>query len=162
MPIALCWWHTESILIFFGQPPAVAFYSAEYCRWMLPGLPALPWFNNLNVFLVSQRIPRPSMLVALFTNLCVSMPVAYVLSRPERLGFAGAPLGVACGQLCQGVLMRIVAPRMVKHPTWLPFQREALYPSGWLELIRLGLGGAIGLWAEWWSNGAWPFAGFLE
>ena len=41
---------------------------------------------------------------------------------------------------------------MVKHPTWLPFQREALYPSGWLELIRLGLGGAIGLWAEWWSG----------
>ena len=44
--------------------------------------------------------------------------------------------------------MRTVAPRVVREATWLPFQPEVLNPCCWLELIRLGLGGAVGLWAE--------------
>jgi MATE family multidrug resistance protein len=151
-PIGLCWWNTEKILTAFGQPPSVAYFSGQYCRHMLPGLPAIPVFNNLNAFLVSQRIPRPSMMVSLFSNLCVSVPTAFYLSQPHVLGFVGAPLGVASGQICQALLMRIVAPRVVRHPTWLPLQREALHPASWIELIRLGMGGAVGLWAEWWSN----------
>jgi hypothetical protein len=151
-PIGLCWWNTERILTAFGQPPSVAYFSGQYCRHMLPGLPAIPVFNNLNAFLVSQRIPRPSMMVSLFSNLCVSVPTAFYLSQPHVLGFVGAPLGVASGQICQALLMRIVAPRVVRHPTWLPLQREALHPASWIELIRLGMGGAVGLWAEWWSN----------
>ena len=140
VPISVCWWNTERILMLFGQPPSVARFSGMYCRHMLPGLPAIPIFNNLNVFLVSQRIPRPSMMVSLFSNICVAIPTASFLSQPDVLGFVGAPLGVACGQICQALLMRIVAPRMVKHPTWLPLQREALNPSGWIELLRLGVG----------------------
>ena len=49
-------------------------FSLQYCRYMLPGLPAILVFNNLNVFLVTQRIPRPSMAASLFANLCVSIP----------------------------------------------------------------------------------------
>ena len=36
-----------------------------------------------------------------------------------------------------------------QHPTWVPWSRDAL--SGWVELIRLGVGGAVGMWAEWWA-----------
>ena len=80
-------------------------------------------------------------------------PVRFAfLSQPERLGFVGAPSGVAMGQLCNAGMMRILAPRMVEQPTWLSFQLEALRPRAWLELLRLGLGAAVGWWAEWWAS----------
>ena len=40
--VAAIWWHTEAILLSFGQPPRVAANAATWARWQLPGLPAMP------------------------------------------------------------------------------------------------------------------------
>jgi Na+-driven multidrug efflux pump len=148
----LCWYNTEAILLAASQPPRVSYFAGLYVRRMLFGLPAIPFVQNLNSFLMSQRIPRPTMVCSLFSNLCVALPLAWYLSQPEVLGFEGAPTGVVAGQICQACLMRIVAPRMITEKTWLPLQMEALDPRGWVELLRLGIGAAVGWWAEWWSN----------
>ena len=46
---------------------------------MLYGLPAVPATSSLNIFLMAQKIPRPTMVCSLFSNLCVALPAAYLL-----------------------------------------------------------------------------------
>ena len=158
--VAAIWWHTEAILLTFGQPPRVAANAATWARWQLPGLPAMPMLNSMNAFLQSQRIVRPSAVVALLSNFLVTVPLCWYLTQPGSLGFAGAPLSIAVGQLINSSIMYVVAPRVIKHPCWGPWTRDAW--RGWWELIRLGMGGAIGLWAEWWAAEAMVFlAGLL-
>ena len=63
-----------------------------WARWQLPGLPAMPMLNSMNAFLQSQRIVRPSAVVALLSNFLVTVPLCWYLTQPGSLGFAGAPL----------------------------------------------------------------------
>lgn len=143
------WWNTEAIMLSLGQPPRVAANAAVWCRWQLHGLPAVPVLNSLNVFLGSQRIVRPAAIISTATTFAITIPAIYLFTQPERMGFKGAPFAIAGGQLLQAAALRIVAPRVIKHPTWIPWSVAAL--QGWWELIRLGVGGAVGLWAEWWA-----------
>jgi MATE family multidrug resistance protein len=146
---ATLWWNTEAIMLSLGQPPRVVANAAIWCRWQLHGLPAVPVLNSLNVFLGSQRIVRPAAIISTVTTFVITVPAIYLLTQPERMGFKGAPFAIAAGQLLQAGTLRIVAPRVVKHPSWIPWSMEAMH--GWWELFKLGIGGAVGLWAEWWA-----------
>ena len=147
MATAICWWNTEAIFLSFGQPPRVAANAAIWCRWQLHGLPAIPLLNSLNVFLGSQRIVRPAAIISTITTFFITIPSIYLLTQPTRMGFKGAPFAIAGGQLLQAFTLYLIAPRVLKHPTWIPWSADAF--KGWWELIKLGVGGAIGLWAEW-------------
>lgn len=149
VPVMVLWLSAESILLVAGQPPRAAHYAGMFAGWQVHGLLAVPVLNSVNVFLQSQRVVRPSAAISLFTNFCITIPLSYVLTRPSNLGFVGAPFAAGCGQLCQAAALWLVAPRVIKHPCWIAWSRDALV--GWQELIRLGMGGAIGLWAEWWA-----------
>ena len=150
--IALVWYYTEPILLAFGQPPRVAANAAIWCHWQIHGLPALPMLNSINVFLQSQRVVRPSAVVALISNFGVTLPAAYFLTRPTSLGFSGAPFALGLGQLVQAAALCVVAPRVITvKACWAPCWRSRDAWRGWMELIRLGMGGAVGLWAEWWA-----------
>jgi len=92
---------TEPILIAFGQPPRVAHNAALFCIWQIHGLPAIPILNSVNVYLQSQRIVRPSAVISIVANFGVTIPLCWFLSRPENLGYVGAPFAVACGQIAQ-------------------------------------------------------------
>ena len=54
------------------------------------------------------------------------------------------------GQLLHGALLILLTRRTLEHPTLLPPSHDALH--SWRELIGLGFGAAVGLWAEWWSG----------
>ena len=122
--VAAIWWNTEGILMSFGQPPRVAANAATWARWQLPGLPAMPMLNSMNAFLQSQRIVRPSAVVALLSNFLVTVPLCWYLTQPGSLGFAGAPLSIAVGQLINSSIMYVVAPRVISHPCWGPWTRK--------------------------------------
>ena len=82
----------------------------------------------MNAFLQSQRIVRPSAVVALLSNFLVTVPLCWYLTQPGSLGFAGAPLSIAVGQLINSLIMYVVAPRVIKHPCWGPWTRKILLP----------------------------------
>ena len=69
--------------------------------------------NSINVFLQSQRVVRPSAVVALISNFAVTLPPAYFLTRPTSLGFSGAPFALGLGQLVQAVMLYVIAPRVI-------------------------------------------------
>ena len=119
--VCVCWIFTEPLLLRFGQPPRVSAFAAQWCIWQLPGLPAMPVMNSVNVFLQSQRIVRPTAVLALLTNFGVTIPLVYWLTRPDVLGFVGAPLSMGLAQIMQAVLLWIVAPRVVKVSAAAPF-----------------------------------------
>ena len=121
--VCVCWIFTEPLLLRFGQPPRVSAFAAQWCIWQLPGLPAMPVMNSVNVFLQSQRIVRPTAVLALLTNFGVTIPLVYWLTRPDVLGFVGAPLSMGLAQIMQAVLLWIVAPRVVKVSAATPLAR---------------------------------------
>ena len=42
VPISICWFWTEEILLSLGQPPRVSQFAGDFVRWQLPGLPFMP------------------------------------------------------------------------------------------------------------------------
>jgi Na+-driven multidrug efflux pump len=54
VPISLCWFWTEEILLALGQPPRVSQFAGDFVRWQLPGLPFMPVPTPLNIM---QRAP---------------------------------------------------------------------------------------------------------
>ena len=64
---------------------------------------------------------KPDYLRDLLTNFGVTIPLVYWLTRPDVLGFVGAPLSMGLAQIMQAVLLWIVAPRVVKVSAAAPF-----------------------------------------
>ena len=54
VPVALLWFFAEDILLAFNQDPAVAHLAGQYCRYLIPGLPALFAFEALKKYTQAQ------------------------------------------------------------------------------------------------------------
>ena len=146
VPISMVWFWTEKLLLALGQPPRVSFFAGQFVRWQLPGLAFMPVWMGLMTFLRSQGLVRLPMVVSLI-NGAVGLLLCYALTRDSALGFIGAPLSTSAIHVAQAMTLWWLTPRELVHPTWIHWDREAL--SGWCELIKIGLGNSIGLWAEW-------------
>ena len=148
-PIGVMWWYTESLLLRLGQLPSVAAAAGQFVVIQLPALPLMPVVMDVTTFCAAQRIVRMPMLVSLFAN-GLAVGLTWVLMYPAGLGFVGAPIALLIGQLLHGALLILLTRRTLEHPTLLPPSHDALH--SWRELIGLGFGAAVGLWAEWWSG----------
>jgi MATE family multidrug resistance protein len=146
VPIACIWFWTEELLLALGQPPRVSAFAGQFVRWQLPGLPFMPVWMGLMTFLRSQGLVRLPMVVSL-VNGALGLLLCYGMTRETALGFAGAPLSTSAIHFAQAATLRYLTPRALAHPTWIQWEREGLH--GWCELITIGLGNSIGLWAEW-------------
>jgi len=149
LPIGVMWWYTEPLLLRLGQLPSVAAAAGQFVVMQLPALPLMPVVMDVTTFCAAQRIVRMPMLVSLFAN-GLAVGLTWVLMYPAGLGFVGAPIALLIGQLLHGALLILLTRRTLEHPTLLPPSHDALH--SWRELIGLGFGAAVGLWAEWWSG----------
>jgi MATE family multidrug resistance protein len=152
IPVWLILWHSESILLAFGQDPGLSRDAAEFVRALQWGLlPALFYFV-LRSFVSALEQPIWALIVAaaaVVFNACLSYALIFGALGFPALGLVGAGIGSAVTSSLMFVGMALVVAR---HPR---FRRYRLFGRFWRadwarfrDVWRLGLPIAITLALE--------------
>ena len=100
-------------------------------------------------FLAAQRIVRPPMLVSLAAG-PVTVLLFWFLIVHLEMGFRGGPIALTIVDIGRPLVLCLLTPRWLEHPTWTGWSRRSL--RGWMELLRIAVGGSISLWSQWWAS----------
>ncbi|XP_050247605.1 protein DETOXIFICATION 18-like [Quercus robur] len=147
--IAIIWFYTEPILILLHQETEIAKTAAHYIRFLIPGLFAYGFLQNIVRFLQTQSILWP---LVIFTGLplVIHTGIAYALVHWTSLSFVGAPLAASVS-LWLSVLMLamyVTCTKKVEH-TWGGFSLESFQYI--LPSLKLALLSAAMVCLEYWA-----------
>ncbi|ETV70382.1 hypothetical protein, variant 2 [Aphanomyces astaci] len=162
VPISLLSWHAESVLLFFGQDPAISKYAGQFSRVTIFGIPFLFVYELIKKLQQSQNIVLPMMYVAC-VGVVVNVVTGFCLTYYTSWGFLGAAVGRVCGSVA--LPLTIVAYFHYDHATtstwWRGFQwRDACSHVG--LFLSLGVPSMTMLAVSWWAFCALGFlAGIL-
>ncbi|MCD7448874.1 hypothetical protein HAX54_046968 [Datura stramonium] len=92
--IAIIWWNSDTILILLHQDPDIAKGAGVFLKFLIPGLFAYGFLQNILRFLQAQSIIMP-LVVCSVGSLVIHIGITYVLVHWTSLGFKGAPLAVS-------------------------------------------------------------------
>ncbi|XP_060200612.1 protein DETOXIFICATION 18-like [Lycium barbarum] len=92
--IAIIWCYSDRILILLHQDPEIAKEAGVFLKFLIPGLFAQGFLQNILRFLQAQSIIMP-LVVCSVATLVVHIGIAYGLVHWTSLGFKGAPLAVS-------------------------------------------------------------------
>ncbi|GMH25550.1 hypothetical protein Nepgr_027393 [Nepenthes gracilis] len=147
--IAIMWWFTEPILILLHQNSEISKLAAVYMRYLLPGIFAYGFLQNLLRFLQSQSVVVPLVVCSLLP-LALHVGIAFALVRWTGLGYRGAPLA-ASFSLWLSVFMLAGYVYSAKRfwNTWRGFSKESF--SYVLDNLKLALPSAAMVCLEYWA-----------
>ncbi|MCD7448873.1 hypothetical protein HAX54_046967 [Datura stramonium] len=89
--IAIIWWNSDKILILLHQDLDIAKEAGVFMKFLIPGLFAYGFLQNVLAFLQAQSIVMP-LVVCSMTSLVLHIGIAYGLVHWTSLGFKGASL----------------------------------------------------------------------
>ncbi|KAJ8774571.1 hypothetical protein K2173_017017 [Erythroxylum novogranatense] len=116
--LSIIWFYTEPIMIILHQDPQIAKSAALYLKYLIPGLFAYGFIQNILRFLQTQSVVMP--LVA-FSGVptCIHVGLTYVLVHWTKLGLKGAPLATSISLWTStlGLAAYVVFSKRFKH-TW--------------------------------------------
>ncbi|KAK6230603.1 hypothetical protein QUC31_002121, partial [Theobroma cacao] len=92
--ISILWFYTEPILVLLHQDPEISRTAALYMKYLIPGLFAYGFVQNILRFLQTQSIVIPLVLFS-FIPLGIHFGIVYSLVNRTSLGFKGAPLAAS-------------------------------------------------------------------
>ncbi|KAK0600388.1 hypothetical protein LWI29_014469 [Acer saccharum] len=147
--VSIFWFYTEPILILLRQEPDVSKTAALYIRYLIPGLFAFGFIQNILRFLQTQSIVIPPVFLSAFPT-ALHFGIAYALVHRTSLGFKGAPLAASVS-LCISMLLLAVYVICSKRfgPTWQGFSFESF--SFILANLKLALPSAAMVCLEYWA-----------
>jgi len=166
VPVGLCWYGTESVLLAIGQEPELARDAQVFARIQIPSIPFFLAYSTLRQYLQCRGIVRPAMWVILFAN-AVNAFGAWVLIFGHfgfpALGLFGAGIAtsVTRGFCFFGLawLMRYLA---LTEGAWPRPSRAIFDAADFRRILGLGFPVAIHFSLEIWAfSGAALMAGWL-
>ncbi|XP_016511301.2 protein DETOXIFICATION 19-like [Nicotiana tabacum] len=92
--IAVIWWFSDIILILLHQEPDIAKEAGVFLRFLIPGLFAYSFLQNILRFLQAQSIIMPLALCSV-GSLVIHIGIAYALVNWTGLAFKGAALAAS-------------------------------------------------------------------
>ncbi|XP_015089696.1 protein DETOXIFICATION 18-like [Solanum pennellii] len=92
--VSVIWWYSDRILILLHQEPAIAHEAGVFLKFLIPGLFAYAFLQNIVRFLQAQSIILPLACIAV-AALVLHIGIAYALVHWTHLGFKGAALAVS-------------------------------------------------------------------
>ncbi|KAL0320658.1 UNVERIFIED_CONTAM: protein DETOXIFICATION 18 [Sesamum radiatum] len=147
--ISVLWWYSEIVLTFLQQDPQIAKAAGLYLKYLIPGLLAYGFLQNILRFLQTQCIVLP-LVVCSLVPLALHILVSYALVHWTELGYRGAPLAASIS-LWISVLMLglyIIKAKNFKQ-TWEGFTLESL--SHVFTNLKLALPSAAMVCLEYWA-----------
>lgn len=92
--ISIAWFYTEPILIFLQQEPEISKTAALYIKYLIPGLFAYGFVQNILRFLQTQSILMPLVWFSVL-SLGIHLGIVYSLVNWIGLGIKGAALATS-------------------------------------------------------------------
>ncbi|KAE8707814.1 MATE efflux family protein LAL5 [Hibiscus syriacus] len=92
--ISILWFFTEPILVLLHQDPEISRMAALYMKYLIPGLFAYGFLQNILRFLQTQSIVVPLVVFSVIP-LGIHFGVVYGLVNKTSLGFKGAPMAAS-------------------------------------------------------------------
>ncbi|KAF3971574.1 hypothetical protein CMV_004837 [Castanea mollissima] len=147
--IAIIWFYTEPILILLHQETEIAKTAAHYIRFLIPGLFAYGFLQNILRFLQAQSILWP---LVIFTGLplVIHIGIAYALVHWTSLSFVGAPLAASVSLWLPVLTLAtyVTCTKKFEH-TWEGFSLESFQYI--LTSLKLALPSAAMVCLEYWA-----------
>ncbi|XP_011029501.1 PREDICTED: MATE efflux family protein LAL5-like [Populus euphratica] len=147
--ISIIWLYTEPLLIFLRQDPQISKAAALYLKYLIPGIFAFGFLQNILRFLQTQSVVMPLILLS-GIPLCIHIGTAYALVHKTDLGFRGASLAVSISFWISTLVLVIyvIYSKKFKH-TWEGFSSESLrhIPIN----LKLALSSAAMVCLEYWA-----------
>ncbi|KAK8985655.1 hypothetical protein V6N11_068903 [Hibiscus sabdariffa] len=147
--ISILWYYTESILILLQQDVQISKTAALYIRYLIPGLFAYGFVQNILRFLQTQSIVMPLVWFSVIL-MSIHCGVAYALVNCTVLGFKGAPLAASIS-LWISFLSLSVYVFLAKEfeKTWEGFSLESFHCL--VTNLKLALPSAAMVCLEYWA-----------
>ncbi|KAK8507424.1 hypothetical protein V6N13_141445 [Hibiscus sabdariffa] len=92
--ISILWFYTEPILVLLHQDHEISRNAALYMKYLIPGLFAFGFLQNILRFLQTQSIVKPLVLFSAIP-LGIHFGIVYSLVNKTSLGFKGAPMAAS-------------------------------------------------------------------
>ncbi|WRX28842.1 Multi antimicrobial extrusion protein - like 10 [Theobroma cacao] len=164
--ISILWFYTEPILVLLHQDPEISRTAALYMKYLIPGLFAYGFVQNILRFLQTQSIVIPLVLFS-FIPLGIHFGIVYSLVNRTSLGFKGAPLAASISIWISFLLlaMYVVFAKKFEN-TWKGLSSESFHYI--LRNLKLALpSAAMGLPEDvvgniWLSGLTWGLSTSLE
>ncbi len=166
VPVALCWYATEWVLLAVGQDPLLARDAQVFARVQIPSIPFFLAFSALRQYLQCRGIVRPAMWVILFANV-VNALLAWAMIFGHlgfpALGLWGAGIATSLTRgLCFFGLAWMIWYLSLHAGAW-PRPGAAIFDArAFRRVLGLGFPVAIHFSLEIWAfSGAALLAGWL-
>ncbi|KAL5151555.1 Protein DETOXIFICATION 19 [Glycine soja] len=143
--ISIIWFYTEPILVLLHQSHDIARTTALYMKFLIPGLFAYSFLQNILRFLQTQSVVMP--LVALSAlPLLIHIGIAYGLVQWPGLSFTGAPVATSISQWISMLLLALYVMYAKKFKqTWQGFSMHSFHYV--FTNMKLALPSAAMYWA---------------
>ncbi|RZB83191.1 Protein DETOXIFICATION 19 isoform C [Glycine soja] len=123
--ISIIWFYTEPILVLLHQSQDIARTTSLYTKFLIPGLFALSFLQNILRFLQTQSVVK-SLVVFSAIPLLVHIFIAYALIFCTDLSFIGAPVAVSISLwICIPLLVMYIMYAERFRQTWTGFSFES-------------------------------------
>ncbi|KAF2286323.1 hypothetical protein GH714_014073 [Hevea brasiliensis] len=123
--LSILWLYTEKILIILNQDPQISLTAALYMKYLIPGLFAYGFLQNILRFLQAQSVVVPLVLCSAIT-MCIHIGITYALVHCANIGFKGASLATSISLwiLVFVLAMYVLSAKKFEH-TWGGFSFES-------------------------------------
>ena len=91
-------WNASSILIALGQPVAVSYFSGDFIRYLMIGVPFQCLYELIQKVSQSRNEARPMLISTLFCNI-VNIGLGYYLVHCTAWGWLGAAVAHSVGEV---------------------------------------------------------------
>ncbi|CAJ1957115.1 unnamed protein product [Sphenostylis stenocarpa] len=157
--ISIILFYTEPILVLLHQSQDIARTTALYMKFLIPGLFAYSFLQNILRFLQTQSVVMP--LVALSAlPLLIHIGIAYALVQWSGLSFKGAPVAASISQWISMLLLALYVMYAKKFKqTWQGFSMHSFHYV--ITNMKLALPSAAMVCLEYWAFEVLVFLGGL-
>ncbi|XP_012850570.1 PREDICTED: MATE efflux family protein LAL5-like [Erythranthe guttata] len=147
--VSVLWWYSEFVLILLHQDPQIAKLAGIYLKFLIPGLFAYGFLQNILRFLQTQCVVLP-LVVCSLVPLVLHVGIAYGLVRWTGLGYRGAPLAASISLWISVLLLGLYVLKSKKfEKTWNGFTSESFGHVG--ANLKLALPSATMVCLEYWA-----------
>ncbi|GLT29430.1 hypothetical protein SLA2020_042990 [Shorea laevis] len=123
--ISVLWFYTEPILILLKQDAQICKMAALYMKFLIPGVFAYGFLQNILIFVQTQSIVRLLILLSV-PPMGIHFGIVYMLVNWTSLGYKGAPLAASISLWisCLVLAIYVMYSKKFKH-TWEGFSFES-------------------------------------
>ncbi|XP_073029792.1 protein DETOXIFICATION 18-like [Primulina eburnea] len=147
--VSILWWFSDSVLIFLHQDAQIADQAGLYLKYLIPGLFAYGFLQNLLRFLQTQCVVMP-LVVCSLVPLALHLGIVYVLVHWTTLGYRGAPVAASISLWISVLMLSLYVLKAKKFEnTWEGFTRESF--SHVFTNFKIALPSAAMVCLEYWA-----------